>query len=132
MEDYVLPKDINKEGLVDLKKDNIENKENKVDTPINHVTASTNDSKYINNRQYGSNKIKKQKIRDSLKNQESNGKIEENKNYNNSGNQKVYYKDYLSASDRSNFNDLNENFLGEQNNSKFLMYYNEIYRDNKK
>ena len=67
-----------------------------------------------------------------LKNQESNGKIEENKNYNNSGNQKVYYKDYLSASDRSNFNDLNENFLGEQNNSKFLMYYNEIYRDNKK
>ena len=132
MEDYVLPKDINKEGLVDLKKDNIENKENKVDTPINYVTASTNDSKYINNRQYGSNKIKKQKIRDSLKNQESNGKIEENKNYNNSGNQKVYYKDYLSASDRSNFNDLNENFLGEQNNSKFLMYYNEIYRDNKK
>ena len=44
----------------------------------------------------------------------------------------MYYKDYLSASDRSNFNDLNENFLGEQNNSKFLMYYNEIYRDNKK
>jgi hypothetical protein len=131
MEDFILPKEIKKECLVELNKDKKEKKDNKEYGLLNFGPGDTNDTKYLNNKQYGNNRSKNKKNRNIVRNQEINGKVEENKNY--SGTKpKIYYKEYINASERSNYNEVNENYLGDQNNSKFLMYYNEIYGDNKK
>ena len=131
MEDFILPKEIKKECLVELNKDKKEKKDNKDYGMLNFRPGDTNDTKYLNNKQYGNNRSKNKKNRNIVRNQEINGKVEENKNY--SGTKpKIYYKEYINASERSNYNEVNENYLGDQNNSKFLMYYNEIYGDNKK
>ena len=63
---------------------------------------------------------------------ENGEKIEENKNYNTSS-QRMYYKDYRKNEEKNSFKELNENdnFMDEQNNFKFMMYYKEIYGDNK-
>ena len=125
MEDFILPNEISKEYLIDSNQENRKNKK------INYGTSSANESKYINNKQSGNNKIKKEKTKNFLKYQEKNCKIEENKNYN-SGSQRLYYKDYFNNPEINNLNDANENIIGEENDSKFLIYYKEMYGENKK
>ena len=73
-------------------------------------------------------KIKKEKNRNVLKFEE-NERVGVNKSYKNysSGSQRNFYN-----IEKSDINDFGEHLLGEQNNSKFLMYYKEIYEENKK
>ena len=125
MEDFILSNEINKEYLLDSNQEKRKNKQ------INYGTSSTNETKYVNNKQSENNKIKKEKIKSFLKYQENNCKIEENKSYN-SGSQGLYYKDYFNNPERNILNDANENIIGDENNSKFFIYYKEIYGENKK
>ena len=121
MEDFIIPNEIKKEYISEINKEN---------NQINYGTASTNDSKYLNNKVSNSNyKIKKEKIRNILNYEEKDDKIRVNKSYKiyNSGTQRNYSKQ-----EKNDFNDFGENLLGDQNNSKFLMYYKEIYEENKK
>ena len=118
MEDYILP--------------NENKKENRENHQFNCGTASTNDSRNVNNSKFVNNKIQKEKIKKMLKYSENNENNEDNKTYL-CGSQINHYENYLNNCEKNNFNDLNDNnILGEQNNSKFLMYYEEIYGDNKK
>ena len=121
VEEYNRPNEIKKEYIIG----NNENKrkENIQDIQVN-FGKSTYDPKY---------KMKKEKIKNVFRMQENGEKVEENKNYNTSS-QRMYYKDYRKNEEKNSFKELNENdnFMDEQNNFKFMMYYKEIYGDNKK
>ena len=121
VEEYNRPNEIKKEYIIGDKEN--KRKENIQDIQLN-FDKSAYDSKY---------KMKKEKIKNVFRMQENGEKIEENKSYNTSS-QRMYYKDYRKNQEKNSFKELNENdnFMDEQNNFKFMMYYKEIYGDNKK
>ena len=134
MEDFALPSEIKKECLMEINKlDKTKKKDKKSNSQMYYGTSSTSDSRYMSNKSSGTiSKIKKYKPVSTFNLQENNNnKVEEFKNYKTSS-QRVNYREYINESERNNCTELNENLMNEQNNSKFLLYYKEIYGDNKK
>ena len=134
MEDYTIPNEIKKENYIEVNKyDRTKKKEKKDNSQLNYGTASTNDSKYLNKNKSSTNiyKSKNEKIVKALnfrENLDTIDKIEEKNNFK-IGNQRENYLNPMQK--KNNYTELNEKLMNDQNNSKHLLYYKEIYSDDK-